>query len=187
MKKCFLIMVMVGLAFAACKKDAEPYKFKETVEPLILDFVERPNSKYSVAEVVRNPYVAMLFRYESAGSEDVYCKHFAHESHDTINNRLLMQSSDILTEDGRLVYDFIGARDVYLAFVDYTKGGDNTNINGDTVGYVPQSAIDNARVQIEELYAQEQYDEIYEVFRKAFTFYTCTGEEYKQIVANGGN
>lgn len=183
MKK-LILLAMVGIAFTACNKEDEPYKFKRTAEPLDVEFIERPNCKHSIREIVRDPYVALLFAYTTDATR-VYCHHFAWENRDTVNNRLLLQASDILTEDGRLVYDFIGARDVYLAFVDYTKGGDNTNINGDTVGYVPQAAIDDARVRIEELYAQEKYDEIYEVFKKAYTFYTCTGEEYKAIVKEG--
>jgi hypothetical protein len=114
----------------------------------------------------------MYFEYNGA----LYYRFFAPEQRDTINNRLLLYSTDILTEEGILLPEFIESTQFYLQYE-----------NGDTVGYIPQSVIDNAREQIEELYAQERFDEIYELFHSAFTFYTCTGQEYKDIVANVGN
>lgn len=190
MKKTFLLLVLVGIVLTACEKKNEPYQFKGTSEFVYLNGVERPKFKstttqYSIAEIVRHSNVALIFRYKPEGSdENIWCSHFADEFRDTINNRLLMQSSDILTEDGRLVKTFLEAHDVYFQFVGREVGA---NQYGDTCGYIPQSVIDNAREQIEALYDDERYDEIYELFHSAFTFYPCTGEEYKQIVANGGN
>ena len=91
--------------------------------------VEQPKFKstttqYSLAEIVRHPNTAVLFRYTSAGQESVYYRHFAEaRMRDTINNRLLMLATDVLTEDGRLTYDFIAATDVHLRFL----VGDNLN------------------------------------------------------------
>ena len=99
-----------------------------------------------------------------------------------------MWGTDILPMDGSLSLNFIGSTNTYIMIPNGEKDYDGLlGMKWDTCGYIPQSVLDNARAQIEELYAQERYDEIYELFHTAFTFYTCTGEEYKQIVANGGN
>lgn len=182
------MLMAIAATFVACQKD-EPYKFK-SYEQIYLNGIEQPKFKgtttqYTVAEIVRNPHVAILNTcVGDDGAVGKFYRHFPKNMRDTVNNRLLMLSTDILTEDGRLADGFINSWDVYFAILD---GGDNMNINGDTVGYIPQSVIDNAREQIEALYAQERYDEIYELFHTAFVFYPCTGEEYKQIVKNGGN
>ena len=177
MKKTILMLAMVGVALAACdKKENEAYQFKGT-EQIYLNGVEQPKFKstttqHSLYEILREPSLEMYFEYNGA----LYYRFFAPEQRDTINNRLLLYSTDILTEEGILLPEFIESTQFYLQYE-----------NGDTVGYIPQSVINSAREQIEELYAQERYDEIYELFHSAFTFYTCTGQEYKDIVANGGN
>lgn len=97
-----------------------------------------------------------------------------------------MWGTDIIKMDGTIMYEFIGATNTHLIIPNGRKDEYGLPLY-DTCGYIPQSVIDNAREQIEALYAQERYDEIYELFHTAFTFYTCTGQEYKDIVANGGN
>ena len=171
MKK-LILLAMVGIAFTACNKE-ESYQFRTDL--LEVDFVERPNCKYSVKEIVADMGVEMWYFWDNYGSPRYFDRSFSEEERDTINERLLMRAEDILTvPDGNLLPNFITAKNIYL-----------TMSNGDTCGYIPNSVIASARAQIDELYAQEKYDEIYEVFRKAFTFYTCTGEEYKAIVKEG--
>lgn len=177
MKKTFLMLALVGVALAACdKKENEAYQFKGT-EQIYLNGVNQPKFKstttqYTIEQIVRLDNLYMYGNLEGS----VFYWSFGEDRRDTTNNRLLVASTDVLTDDGRLIYDFIGLTDVYLRM-----------FPGDTVGYIPQSVINSAREQIEALYAQERYDEIYELFHTAFTFYTCTGQEYKDIVANGGN
>ena len=180
MKKAFLLMAMAIVAFVACEKKEEPYQFK-VGEYVYLNGVEQPKFKstttqYSIRDIVRTPTVCMQYTNEGDNGGR-YTRGFWNELRDTVNNRLLMMADDVITTDGQLLYEFIGATDVLL----------RVSEEGDTCGYIPQSVIDSAREQIETLYAQERYDEIYELFHTAFTFYTCTGEEYKQIMAGGGN
>lgn len=177
MRKWFL-MAVVGIVFAACEKKNEPYEFK-TDEMVYLNGVEQPKFKstdtqHSLYDILREPRLFMNVRLE--GHQVNGYRFFDTPQRDTINNRLLMYATDIINERGELIYDFITATNVFI----YIE-------NGDTVGYVPQSVIDSARVQIEALYAQERYDEIYELFHTAFSFFTCTGQEYKDIMAGGGN
>ena len=181
MKK-FMLFALVAMVFAACDKKEEAYVFKPT-EMIYLNGVERPmfkstTTQYTLEEIVRSEELHLMAVTEFGNS---YWSFNLPERRDTINNRLLLYSTDILTEQGELIYDFLTATDMHLVIS--LRG----NYVGDTCGYIPQSVIDSAREQIETLYAQERYDEIYELFHSAFTFYTCTGEEYKQIMAGGGN
>lgn len=188
MKKTILMLALVGVALAACEKKDKDYEFKSG-EYIYLNGVEQPKFKsttkqYTVAEIVRAENVALYHTTEYGG----YYRTFDPGQRDTINNRLLMRAEDILTvPDGYLQREYLDATNFYIALPNGEL--DPSGLLGfkwDTCGYIPQSVIDNAREQIESLYAQERYDEIYELFHTAFTFYTCTGEEYKQIVANGG-
>lgn len=188
MKRTILMLAVLMGVLAGCKKDKD-YEFKSG-EYIYLNGVEQPKFKsttkqYTVAEIVRAENVAL---YHTTEYGDYY-RTFDPGQRDTLNNRLLMRAEDILTvPDGYLQREYLDAKNFYIALPNGEL--DPSGLLGfkwDTVGYIPQSVIDNARVQIEALYAQERYDEIYELFHTAFTFYTCTGEEYKQIVANGGN
>lgn len=185
MKKTILMLVLVGVALAACKKD-ETYKFDGNAV-IYLNGVEQPkfkstNTQYSLKQIVSNEHVRMNYSNEYGHG----LRTFYVTQRDTINNRLMMWATDILEIDGTLDYEFIRSYDIYLTLPNGQKDEFGAPLF-DTCGYIPQSVIDNAREQIEALYAQERYDEIYELFHTAFTFYTCTGQEYKDIVANGGN
>lgn len=177
MKKTILLMALVGIVLTACEKKNDGFTFRE--DTIWLNGVEQPKFKstgkqYSVAEIVRLPEVLLVCSSQTRG--------FSEPQRDTINNRLMMWSTDVLREDEGeifITYEFIGSTDVHL-ISDATQ-------TPDTVGYIPQSVIDNAREQIEALYAQERFDEIYELFHTAFVFYPCTGQEYKDIMASGGN
>jgi len=189
MKRTLLLLATVATIFAACKKD-ESYKFDGNAV-VYLNGVEQPkfkstNTQYSLYEIVRDEYVRMTYTDGNTKLE----RSFADSQRDTINNRLMMWATDILRVDGTLYYEFINSHDVFLSVPTEPRdqyGNPTYQTKWDTCGYIPQSVIDSAREQIEALYAQERYDEIYELFHTAFTFYTCTGQEYKDIVANGGN
>lgn len=45
-----------------------------------------------------------------------------------------------------------------------------TDINSDTIAYVPNEVINTARPLIESAYENEDYDEVYRLFNEAFTF-----------------
>ena len=200
MKKTILLMALVGIVLTACEKKNEPYQFKDT-EVIIIQGVDQPQFKstskqYTIKEMLKDTAFQMAIKYSAEMKKDGlindHCMHLGENEKDTINDRIQLSAWLILGSDGQLNRALIDMCECY--FVIGEKTAQNPygvypleSPQYDTVGYIPQSVIDNARVQIESLYAQERYDEIYELFHTAFTFYTCTGEEYKQIVANGGN
>ena len=72
---------------------------------------------------------------------------------------LMMFSTDIIDADGVYIKEFIYATDVYLVSEKW-----------DTLGYIPQNVIDNARVAIESAFADKNHTEVYNLFNTAFTF-----------------
>lgn len=84
---------------------------------------------------------------------------FADAQRDLSIPALKMWGTDIIAQDGSYYRDFIYGTEVYL-----------TDNNNDTIAYIPQSVIDNARTLIEAAYQEQNYTEVYRVFDKAFTF-----------------
>jgi len=72
---------------------------------------------------------------------------------------LLMLGTDIISQDGEYYRDFIYGFNVVI-----------TDVNNDTIAYVPDSVINSARPLIEAAFAEENYNEVYRLFNEAFTF-----------------
>ncbi len=72
---------------------------------------------------------------------------------------LKMLGIDVINAQGEYIRDLTTAKSVYI-----------TDINGDTLAYVPDDVINNARPLIEAAYAEENYTEVYRLFDEAFTF-----------------
>ena len=76
---------------------------------------------------------------------------------------LKMWGVDIISQTGEFYKTFIYGTNFYL-----------TDRNNDTIGYVPQNVIDNARILIEAAYNDDNYTEVYRLFDEAFTFLPIT-------------
>lgn len=72
---------------------------------------------------------------------------------------LKMLGIDVINAQGKYIRDFTRAKSVYI-----------TDINGDTLAYVPDEVINNARPLIEAAFADKNYTEVYRLFNEAFTF-----------------
>lgn len=57
----------------------------------------------------------------------------------------------------------------------------------DTMGYIPQSMIEANYPRLRQLYDEGRYSEMVDVMRTGYTIYTCTGEEYRELVRLGIN
>jgi hypothetical protein len=88
-----------------------------------------------------------------------------------------MFATDIITQDGVYQREFIYGYDVILT----------THDNVDTVAYVPNSIITEARNNIEAALENENYDEVYRLFNEAFTFIPISGSEWRALKAQGIN
>lgn len=201
MKK-LLLFALVAILFSSCSKDDDyvfrtdayvylPFKGQSKQVAFSGDQFRKfkAGSNYSgrtwtAHEIVRRNDVYTCFLDEGM---TLGVRHCDEELRDTINDRLLWQATDILTADGRLSKCFIYAKNMFFTVGDIVGGEDNARDNPklDTVGYIPNATIIEARKHIEELYDAEKYDEIYEYFHHAFEIIPCTGSEYKALVEQG--
>lgn len=202
MKKLLLLAIIAIVTFASCDKN-DDYVFK-TDAYVYLPFKGQSKqvafsgdqfrkfkvgSNYSgrtwtAHEIVREEWVSLFYNSETGG----FCgRAFDVGEKDTINDMLLWQAACILTADGKILRDFLYAENMFITAGDM-GGGEEYIINNpklDTVGYIPNATIIEARKHIEELYDAEKYDEIYEYFHHAFEIIPCTGSEYKALVEQG--
>lgn len=72
---------------------------------------------------------------------------------------LKMLGIDIISQQGDYYRDFIYGYEVFI-----------TDANNDSIAYVPDSVIANARILIEAAYNDGNYEEVYRLFNEAFTF-----------------
>lgn len=186
MKKLFL-MALVAMAFVACDKE-DGFQY-DPMRLIPISGVDTPatyayNAR-GVQSFAHKGQQKKLTAHEIcviAYIDDFYlrCEEwaghgFANWQVDTVNNVLSMLTDEILNSDLSLNYGFIDATNVVLISW------------GDTIGYIPNKVLRDAKVKIEELHAQGDYDGLFELFDNAYSFYPCTGEEYKTLKAQGLN
>ena len=61
------------------------------------------------------------------------------------------------------------------------------NTRCDTFGYIPQSMMDANRPLLEKFFKEGRYSEMEKIMKTGYTIYTCTGEEYRELVRLGLN
>lgn len=99
-----------------------------------------------------------------ADAKDI-ARSFIDQHKDFNKPALLMWGTDIISDaeeplgEGEYYRDFIYGYNVFI-----------TDVNSDTIAYVPDSVINAARPLIEAAFADENYTEVYRLFNEAFTF-----------------
>lgn len=108
-------------------------------------------------------------------------------SRDTVNQRIVLMSFNIIDSRGALVDLFIGSRDV--VFEHWVNEGtpefDPYNIIRDTIAYIPNAVLGKAQQEIEAAYQAEDYATCYKLFEEAYTFYPITGAEWRALKEAG--
>jgi len=114
-------------------------------------------------EVVEN---AVNIKWQSNWSDNTHwddvkdiARTFIEEHRDYNKPALLMWGTDIITQNGDYYKDFIYGFNVVI-----------TDVNNDTIAYIPDAVINTARPLIEQAYNDENYTEVYRLFNEAFTF-----------------
>lgn len=180
MKK--LILLLTIILFASCEK--EPVS-KGKLDPNALISI-RPaagvKSYLSAKEIVKNTRNISFYNPTISGT--VLTRGFSATQRDTINVRLLMWGIDIISQEGNYVPDFIEGNDfVFRKEVDMSA----TPPVYDTIAYIPNSVIINAKSQIKAAFADSNYVEVYRLFDQAFTFTPITGTEWRALKKAGQN
>lgn len=179
-----LIILLAMAAMAGCKKETvkpdEP--FVPDPNAMVLIRGESPDKGYipglTPLEIVEQGF---NIRYSTHWSflndfEDIdnhtyheepinVIRSFGEEHKDYDIPALKMRGGDIIGQNGALSKEFLHSFDVYI-----------TDVNHDTIAYVPQAVIDNARLLIETAYHNQEYEEVYRLFDEVFTFRPIAGK-----------
>ncbi len=176
MKHFLLLLISIlALSLVGCEKDPLPDKGKLDPNAMILI---RPASGVQLRATVSGLTAleiveqTMNITFRSNWLSNTYYENseilergFSAAQRDLSIPALKMFGTDIITSDGEYSKDFIYGTDFYLV-----------NDQLDTIGYIPQSTIDNARILIETAYQDENYTDVYRIFDEAFVFHPIPSE-----------
>lgn len=167
MKKLLFILSVLFFAFACEPEDVS----KGQLDPNAMIVIKPAKgvqlrstvSGLTALEVVER---AHAITYQSHYTSNVYNdnpiitgRSFRSEDKDYEIPALLMAGIDVINIEGNYYKDFTNAFSVFI-----------TDINQDTIAYVPDAVINSARPLIEQAYSDENYTEVYRLFNEAFTF-----------------
>ena len=166
MKK-ILFLSLVVVALSSCGKEPDKGQLDPNATVLIKpDKGVQLRSTVSGSTALQIVQTTMNVDFRSHWFSNVYSEEnkflsrgFADSQRDLTIPALKMWGTDIISQDGEFMKDFIYGTDFYL-----------TNYDNDTIGYIPQEVINNARIQIEKAYNDGNYTEVYRLFDNAFTF-----------------
>ena len=129
----------------------------------------RTEQTLSAHDILTGDSVVMYLRDEDLHSSCMALFCFADNNIDTINDRLIMEAGNLQT-----LYDnqFLTFKKALIC-----KSANSGTDTGDTLGYIPYSQRQEAFAKIEPLWESESWNEMYEIFENAFSFYPCTAEE----------
>ena len=168
MKK--ILFLLVGLLLISCDPENVPEP-KGKLDPNAMIVIKPAKgvqlrstvTGLTALEVVEQ---AHAITYQSHYTSNVYNdnpiitgRSFRSEDKDYEIPALLMAGIDVINIEGNYYKDFTNAFSVFI-----------TDINLDTIAYVPDAVINSARPLIEQAYSDEDYTEVYRLFNEAFTF-----------------
>ena len=180
MKK--LLFIIAVILIASCEK--EPTS-KGKLDPNALISI-RPaagvKSYLSAKEIVKQTRNISFYNPSISGTE--LTRGFSENQRDTVNVKLMMWGTDIIDQYGKYTGEFIEGTD----FV-FRKAVNMQAIPPvyDTIAYIPNSVITNARNQIKTAYADSNFVEVYRLFDVAFTFTPITAAEWRALKKAGQN
>lgn len=168
--KTIIYSIVLLLTFASCGKDKiviDKGKLDPNATILIKPakgvktraFVSGLTAQEIVETTANIKFKTQYFSNNYLEEPILAARGFAEAQRDLSIPALKMWGTDIIAQDGSYMRDFIYGTEIYL-----------TDHNNDTIAYIPQAVIDNARTLIEAAYADENYTEVYKVFDEAFTF-----------------
>lgn len=179
MKK--LIIVCFLLLLASCEK--EDNKGKLNPNALIsIRPAANVKSYLSAKEIVKQTRNISFYNSNVFGGE--LTRGFSENQRDTVNVKLMMWGTDIIDQYGKYTGDFIEGTDfVFRVDVDLNARPPVY----DTIAYIPNSVITEARTKIQTAFADSNFVEVYRLFDVAFTFTPITAAEWRALKKAGQN
>lgn len=168
MKK-ILFLLIVLFALVSCEKD--PVIDKGKLDPnatILIRAGKGVKTRAAINDLTAHQIVedALVITFQSHYFDNKYeevakvmSRGFNEQQKDFDLPALKMLGIDIISAEGNYWRDFTNAFDVFIV-----------NADRDTIAYVPNQVINDARIAIETAFADENYTEVYELFNTAFTF-----------------
>lgn len=190
-KPVAIILLSITFAFSSCKKDG----LLDPTAMVALNGRENPaastakSDMLSIGDIVRQADEIFFTDIDTAFSPNkpltIHPRRVIYYAHrDTVNNRILMWATDIISAEGDLLDEcgnFIRGRNTVLVKYIIKYPGHLWD-DYDTIAYIPNAVMDAARKAIRAAYARGDYRQCYELFEEAYTFHPTTGEEYKRLM-----
>lgn len=98
---------------------------------------------------------------------------------DVAQMRLVIGSENIVDYQGNLLTRFLDGADCILV----QKTMTNNTVKRDTIGYIPSSVMQSAKVAIGTAFANGDYSTCYTLFSTAYTFIPTTGAIWREQIA----
>lgn len=189
--KRLILFLAVAVLFAACDdKDKGNGKLDPNA---MISLRAAPSGRaaaspnhLSALEIVKQTMEIEFINEDKFPDTKRLSREFGDNQRDLANERLLMYGSDIITPRGEWLDDFIGGSNVVLtraapADAQYPDG------HIDTIAYIKNATLREARILAKAAFDREDYKTVYELFDQAFTFIPITGEEWRELKAQGLN
>lgn len=170
MKKFILFFSILLISIIGCDKKDLPPVNKGKVDPnatIVIrpgEGVKLKSTELTALQIVEQ---ATTIRYQSHYFDNKYeetkkdiFRGFDETLKDYDKLALKMYAIDVITTEGEYYRDLTHAVNVVI-----------TDIEGDTIAYVPDKVISDARPLIESAYKDGDFNEVYRIFDEAFTFY----------------
>ena len=184
MKKITFILLALSLAFVGCEKkgnkrlDPNATILLRPAKGVQLRSSDNPEH-LTALEIVQQTVTMIYNNFEIAEDGEIR-RGFADAQRDYDIPALKMWGTDIIDQIGDYQTEFIGGHDFILV-----RG--ETFETEDTIAYIPNSVIKEARISIKAAYDAGDYAKVYKLFDTAFTFIPITGEEWRALKAAGEN
>jgi len=182
MKNLLIVFILV-FAVISCEKEPTTTKGKRDPNALISirPAVGVKSGYLTAKEIVKNTWELSFYPKNATIPS---ARGFSPAQRDTVNVRLMMWGTDIIDQDGKYYGNFIEGKD--FVFRDDIDLGHYPPIY-DTIAYIPNSVITEARGKIQIALADSNFVEVYRLFDVAFTFTPITGPEWRALKAAGQN
>jgi hypothetical protein len=180
-----MLVTLLAIGLFSCEKETE---FRlDPMAPVYFNGREvasdaKNQEALTIKEVIKT---ASDFNFQNFG--DWYGTIGGNCIRDTVNNRIIGYNSWVIADNGSLKTMFIEGRDFLILNIDYENRNEDFTYPRDTLGYIPNSVMQQAETDIKAAYNAEDYDECYRLFEEAFVFYPVTGAQYLELVGQGIN
>lgn len=169
MKKILLLLTIALALLTGCEKD--PVVDKGKLDPNAMILIRPAKGVQTRAQVAGLTGLevveqALNIKWQSHWNSNVYyddakdvARTFMESQKDYETPALKMLGIDVITMEGDYYRDLTYAFNVVI-----------TDVNNDTIAYIPDGVISAAKTKIEAAFNDENYTEVYRLFDEAFTF-----------------